>query len=771
MADARRNELETQVLSLLQNNGTTAYRPKEIARKLSLSDNASYDLFLDILDDLVGSGRISREKGGRVQFRPARRANETTGLLQVTAQGHGFVTAEDGSSLFVPPGRLGTALDRDRVRVAIGAAPAPGGPHDRPKLREAEVMEVLERTRATAVGTFEKMGHFAFVRPDDPRLPRDIYVDSESFNGAKENDNVVVSIDRFDDPRASPEGRVLEVLGSADDPGIAILALAMSHGVRADFPPEVEREAEAIPVVIPPDVIATRLDLRSKPVFTIDPFDAKDFDDAIHVLPLQNGNFEVGVHIADVAHYIVEGGAMDAEAYQRGTSVYLVDRTIPMLPEKLSNGVCSLRPLEDKLAYSVIMEVTPRGSVEGYEIRDTVIHSKARLSYEEAQGVIDGVDHPMAADILRANELGRALTKKRMREGSIDFDLPEVKVVLDERGDPVEVIRKERKESNRLIEEYMLLANRTVAEHAGRRLKRPTMYRVHDTPNPEKINTLAEYVQPFGYHLKTDDGVVTREELNRMLHHFKGHAEALVVETAAIQAMAKAVYSPENIGHFGLGFKHYSHFTSPIRRYPDLIVHRLLRAYAAGGDSASTDDLSRMGRHLSDREREAADAERDSVRLKQVEYAARHLGEVFDGVVVGVTKFGVFVQLNRLLVEGLVHVKEMEDDYWTYDPRRYLLVGANTHRVIRLGDAVRVQLVAASTALRRVDLRFWTGESRDERGRRGERGGKESASSKGRGDSGGHGRKEKRGKPGGKKGALKAGARAGAKSGRRGRKR
>jgi ribonuclease R len=757
MADDRpRDVLETQVLALLKNNGTTAYRPKEISKKLAITDHGTYQLFLDVLEGLVAAGKVVREKGGRVAFRPARRANETAGLLQVTAQGHGYVTAEDGASLFVPPGRLGTALDGDRVRVAVGAAPVGAAPGGGGKLREAEVLEVLERMRTSAVGTFEKMGHFAFVRPDDHRLPRDIYVDASAFNGATENDKVLVSIDAFDDPRGAPEGRVLEVLGPADDPNVAILALALAHGVRATFPEQVEREAEAISVEIPPEEVARRLDLRAKPVFTIDPFDAKDFDDAIHVLPLENGHFEVGVHIADVAFYVEEGGPIDAEAYRRGTSVYLVDRTIPMLPEKLSNGVCSLRPHEDKLAFSVIMEVTPRGIVKGYEIRDSVIYSYARLTYEEAQGVIDGAEHPMAEDVRRANELARVLTKKRLREGSIDFDLPEVKVVLDERGEPVEVIRKERKESNRLIEEYMLLANKVVAEHVGRRLKKPMVYRVHDVPNVEKITTLAEYVKAFGYYLPTEGGVVTREELNKMLLHFKGHPEALVVETAAIQSMAKAVYSPDNIGHFGLGFRHYSHFTSPIRRYPDLIAHRLLRAYAAGTDGPTADDLRRMCKHLSDREREAAEAERDSVKLKQVEYAAKHLGEVFDGVVVGVTKFGAFVQLTRLLVEGLVHVKEMEDDYWTYDPRLYVLVGANTRRVIRLGDQVRVQLVAASTALRRVDLRFWTGE---EGGRRAPGGGWAARDER---------RGERRG--GGGRGNPKGGAKAGAKGARRGRR-
>jgi len=740
--------LEQQVLDLLRNNGTTAFRPKEISRKLNITDHATYQRFLEVLDGLVAADRVTREKGGRLKHRAPERPNQVAGMLQVTAQGHGYVTAEDGRSLFVPPGRFGVALDGDKVRVAVGAMPVEGG-----RLREAEVLEVLERVRKSTVGTFEKMGHFAFVRPDDPRLPRDVYVADADFNGAKENDKVVVSIDRFDDPKGAPEGRVLEVLGSADDPNVAVLALAMARGVRARFPEQVEQEAEAISVEVPQDEVARRLDLREKPIFTIDPFDAKDFDDAIHVVPLAGGSFEVGVHIADVAHYVREGQPMDGEAYLRGTSVYLVDRTIPMLPEKLSNGVCSLRPNEDKLAFSVIMEVSVRGIVKGYEIRDSVIHSHARLTYEEAQGVIDGAEHPMAEDVRRSNELARVLTKKRMNEGSIDFDVPEVKVILDERGEPVEVIRKERQESNRLIEEYMLLANRIVAEHVGKKLKRPMVYRVHDAPDVERMNNLAEYVKAFGYYLQTEGGVVTRAELNKLLTHFKGHPESLVVETAAIQSMAKAVYSPDNIGHFGLGFSWYSHFTSPIRRYPDLIAHRLLRLYATGQAGPTVEDLRRMSKHLSDREREAAEAERDSVKLKLVEYAAKHLGEVFDGVVVGVTKFGVFVQMTRLLVEGLVHVREMEDDFWQYDPKRYVLVGANSRRVIKLGDPVRVQLVAASTSLRRVDLRFWDGKERPERGY----GGRD-------------GRREGKGAPKGARGNPKGGAKAGAKTARRGRR-
>lgn len=722
MADARsRAILKQQILALL---GSHAFRPKEIAKALNVKDNARFKLFLDVLHELDEASLVERVKGGRYQHRKKQRASTAEGHLTVNPGGFGFVTVEGmDADVYVPQHRMKTALDGDRVRIAL-AAPARGGRgEDR---REGEVLDVLERGRKEAVGTFDRMGYFAFVKPDDPRLTRDVYVPKEAFNGAVEGDKVVVSIDAFDDPKAAPEGRVLEVLGPASDPRVAVLAVARAHGAPSDFPKEVEHEAAQIPVAIPAKEIARRLDLRKKRVFTIDPVDAKDFDDAIHIERLENGDFALGVHIADVSHYVPEGTPLDDEAFARGTSTYLVDRVIPMLPEALSNGVCSLRPREDKLTFSCLMTVSPRGVVRDYRIAETAIHSHERFTYEEAQAILDGEtqDHPLRDDVLLAAGLARTLTRKRIQAGAIDFDLPEVRVVLDDEGRPVEVVRVARKEANRLIEEFMLLANRTVAEEVGRKKKRPFVYRVHDVPNAEKIKTLADYVRAFGYQLTVTDGAVDRKDLNALLHHVKGTAEEPVIETAAVQAMAKAVYSPHNVGHFGLGFSHYTHFTSPIRRYPDLIAHRLLKHYAlpsvegSGGEAAATEALAGRCKHLSERERTAADAERESVKLKQVEYVARHLGDAFDGVVVGVTNFGVFVEMTALLTEGLVHVRDMTDDFWEYDARQYALIGTRTRRRIKLGDAVRVQVAAANVETRKVDLLFVDREAEKPRTRR-----------------------------------------------------
>ncbi|HEX8384647.1 MAG TPA: ribonuclease R, partial [Rubricoccaceae bacterium] len=631
----------------------------------------------------------------------------------------GFVALDEGGpDVYIRASRMRTAFHGDRVRVAIAAATR--GRPDPEDRREGEVVEVVERVRAQTVGTFTTSGAAGWVRPDDVRLTHDVYVPRDEWNGATAGDKVVVSIDRFDDPKAAPEGRVLSVLGRADAPGVDVLALALALGIRSDFPAEVEAEAGRIPPGVTAAEAERRLDLRSYPIYTIDPEDAKDFDDAIHTRDLGDGRTEVGVHIADVSHYVREGTMLDAEAYARATSTYLVDRVIPMLPEALSNGVCSLRPHEDKLTYSCLMTVEPDGTVSDYEIAETVIHSVHRFSYEGAQAVLDGgtpenVTAPMTPEtlteeVLRAGRLAEVLTAKRLREGAIDFDVPEVRVRLDDQGVPVEVVTKERKPANRLIEEFMLLANRAVAEWASTR-DRALVYRVHDQPDRERIAALADYVRPFGHTLKHNEGAIERTALNALLREIKGSPEAPVIEQAAVRAMAKAVYSPRNIGHFGLGFADYAHFTSPIRRYPDLIAHRLLKRYHAGAPSADEETLEVQAKHCSDREREATEAERESVRMKQVEYAAQHVGESFDGVVVGATKFGVFVQLTLLMVEGLVHVREMEGDFWEYDPKRYALVGRQSGRRIRVGDACRVRLVAADVASRRVELVFeaWPG--------------------------------------------------------------
>ena len=702
MADNRpADALRAQVLTLLSKHPDRAYRAKEISKTLGIKNHGRYQTLLEVVDDLRDSGEVARANGGRIQHQGAQ--NEAVGVLSVAQQGFGFVKTDDDREFFVRPRRMRTALHGDRVRVAL-AAEKRRQPAD--QKREAEVLEVVERGRAQTVGTFSTTGKSGWVVPDDKRIHHDIYVNRDDWNGAEPGDKVVVTIDSFTDPKAAPEGTIVSVLGPADAPGVDVLALAMAHGAPSDFPKEVENAAAQIEPGITKKEVARRLDLRDAPVFTIDPEDAEDFDDAIHTRDLGHGMTEVGVHIADVSHYVPEGGTIDLEAVERATSTYLVDRVIPMLPEALSNGVCSLRPREDKLAYSCIMTVDGGGNVHSWDIVETVIHSKERFTYDGAQAVLDGASHDLEGEVRRAGDLAATLTKKRMSEGAIDFDVPEVRVKLDVDGQPVDIYEKERKPANRLIEEFMLLANQAVAKEASKRGV-PFVYRIHEPPDRERIQALADYVKTFGHKLPNKEGEVDRADLNALLREVKGTPEAPIIEQAAIRSMSKAVYSPDNEGHYGLGFEHYAHFTSPIRRYPDLIAHRILKRMQdqAKGKIPTVDALEDVSKHCSDREREAAEAERESVKLKQVEYAAQHLGDEFDGVVVGVTKFGVFVQMRPLLVEGLVHVREM-DGYWEYDDRRYVLVSKDSGRRIQVGVPCRVRIEAADPETRRVDLAF-----------------------------------------------------------------
>lgn len=710
------DELRHEILQFLREHPNSAHRSGDIAKGLNIEDNDTYLRFCDVLAEM--SARNLIEQKGRKYKHTGQNAHRI-GILKCNEQGFGFVQAVDTEEeFFIREPHMGEALHGDLVRVAVAARAADD------KKRECEVVDVVERRRTQVVGTFHHRGNFAFVVPDDRRILQEVYVSSDDFGGAKDGEKVVVSIDRFDSRKASPEGRVLRVIGSADDPNVRVLSLAMSMDVKSDFPAAVEKEADQIPTEIPSREVDRRLDLREKSIFTIDPVDAKDFDDAIHIDRLDNDNYEVGVHIADVSHYVEPDTAIDKEALERATSVYLVDRTIPMLPEKLSNKVCSLRPKEDTLAFSVIMEITPHGTVTDYDIRETVIHSNQRLTYDRAQDYIDGgyPDDPVASDIVQANRLAKTLTKKRLREGAIDFGSDEVQVILDDNGMPQDIIRKERMEANRLIEEFMLLANRTVASHIGAAARRqggtngtptdgrseplPFIYRVHDSPDGDKIQQLAEYVRVFGHRLPLTDGNVHSEDLADLIEDIKGEPEEQVIVRAALRAMSKAEYAVGNIGHYGLGFDYYTHFTSPIRRYPDLLVHRLLKRYATGDTPPSVEDLASRCKHCSEQERNAEEAERESVKLKQVEYVQEHVGDVFEGVVSGVTKFGVFVELTELLVEGLVHVRDMDDDYYVYDESTYTMRGENTGKSYRPGDSVAVKIVGADVDSREIDLLF-----------------------------------------------------------------
>ncbi len=687
------------ILSFLKDHPDRSFRDHEIAQELELDDNQRFLQFGRTLERLVEAELIERD-GEKFTHKAIERG--TIGVLSAHPRGFGFVTdVETDEEYFIREPHMGTALHGDLVRVAVGAQQSPD------KKRECEVLEVEERRRTRVVGTFRPQGSHAIVQPDDNRILQDVIVAKDAYNGAKNGNKVVVSIDQFTDRRASPEGRILQVLGDADDPNVQVLSLAMSMDVRTDFPEPVQREADAIRTSIPQSEIKRRRDLRDAFIFTIDPDDAKDFDDALHIRKTRNGTWEVGVHIADVSHYVKPDTAIEEEAMERATSVYLVDRTVPMLPEKLSNELCSLRPNEDTLAFSCIMELNKQGELVDYSFEETVIHSKRRLTYDEAQAFING-DNPndeAALPVKRAHSISSMLTKNRMEGGGIDFGTDEVKVVLDDDGHPVDIVVKDRMPANRLVEEFMLLANRTAARHvADTDNPKPFIYRVHDTPDAERIQKLSNYVEVFGHELPLTDGNATPADLGALIDAIKDQPEEIVITRAALRAMSKAVYTTKNIGHYGLNFPYYTHFTSPIRRYPDLMVHRLLKRYLRGGSAADQEFLEERCEYCSEKERDAESAERESVKLKQVEYAQAHIGDEFKGVVSGVTKFGVFVELNDLLVEGLAHVRDMDDDYYVYDEETYTMRGKNKGTTYRPGDTVNVRIVSANIDKREIDL-------------------------------------------------------------------
>jgi ribonuclease R len=706
------DEIRRDILQLLQNNGHRSFRPKEIARKLGLSEQSRYRASRKIMEELAESGLIEKVKGGRFSFRPARPLLE--GVLSVHRDGYGFVSVEgEARDYFVRSRRMKNALDGDRVEIGR-AAPRRGDSR-----REAEIVRVLERGRKTIVGTFRDFDDFRVVVPDDPRIQHEIYVSKERSGGASDGYKVVASIDQFEDHRGAPHGSVLEVLGPGDDASVQTLSVAIGAGVRTSFPDAVLKETNGATSTIPKSELKRREDLRSYVIFTIDPNDARDFDDAIHIRELGNGRLELGVHIADVSHYVVPGSATDIEALERGTSVYLVDRVIPMLPENLSNQVCSLRPDEDRLAFSCIMELTRDGTITGHRVAETVIRSKRRLTYDEAQTIIEAGESgedPLSGDLSILADLTKNLIEVRRKKGSIDFDLPEIKVVLDAEGSVEQIIPRVRLLAHRLVEECMLAANRTVAERMAALKDTPFVYRIHDHPDRERIKQLSTYVRAFGLQLPHEEGRVEPRDLNALLTAVKGTPREPIIEEAALRAMAKARYSPDNIGHYGLALSYYTHFTSPIRRYPDLLVHRLIKRQLEGaGPKEKFDRLKSICDLTSERERVGVEAERASVRMKQVTYAVRHVGESFSGVIRGVTRFGIYVLLTELLVEGMVHVRDMKDDYYEFDERAFALRGDRSRKMYRPGDAVRVILAAARTETSEIDLVFPPSSERNER--------------------------------------------------------
>ncbi|MFQ5824132.1 MAG: ribonuclease R [bacterium] len=694
-----------EVERILSENPHRTFKAKELARRLGIKEY-DYLEFRDSLRKKAAEGQIAKYK--RNQYGILKRATILEGELHVKTQGYGFLITEDGKKdVFISQKNMGTALNKDMVRVQLFA-------QSKGKSPEGRIVEVVKRTRQNIVGTYRKTKHYGFVAPDDIKLTHDIFIhDADNLN-AKSGQKVVVKIEHWQDKRLNPEGVIVEVLGFPDEPGVDVISVVKSFDLLTTFPKNVEKEAEAIPEIIPEEEMSRRLDLRAEECFTIDPEDAKDFDDAVSIKIFENGNYELGVHIADVSYYVKENSALDKEALKRGTSIYLVDRVVPMLPEKLSNQICSLRPNQDRLAFSCIIEVSPKGKVIKYQIVESVIRSKFRFNYEEVQEIIKNKNYasPFAHEIFQIYELSQILTKRRQKLGSLDFDLPEVKVKLDENGFPIELKKRERLDSHRLIEEFMLLANQTVTEHIALHLRGngrvpPFIYRIHEEPDKEKMDDFKKFVRALGHPIDPNKKV-TAKLLSQFLDGVRGVPEEFLIEDLMLRSLMKAKYSTNNVGHFGLGFKHYTHFTSPIRRYPDLAVHRLLKEYNRGFNYKLTKEkkskLEYIAKISSEREIVAMDAERESVKMKQVEYMKRHLGDEFNGIISGVVPFGIFVEITDLLVEGLVHISDLEDDYYFHDEKNYQLIGQNTQNTYRLGDPVKVRVVQVDTDKRVVDF-------------------------------------------------------------------
>ncbi len=693
-------DMLARVVEFFNQDRKRAFNYKQVAHGVGATTTPQKQMVFEMLETMAEQDFLIEVAPGK--YKSNSRGTEVTGHFERRANGKNHVVTDDDHTIFIAERNSMRAMNGDKVRVLVYAKRRG---HD----AEGEVVEIIERNPQLFVGTLEVQKHFAFLLVDSKVMANDIFIPKGALKGGKNGDKAVVRLTEWPERARNPYGEVVDILGPAGENNTEIHAILAEYGLPYTYPEAVEKAANKIPDEIPADEIARREDFREVLTMTIDPRDAKDFDDALSIRRLASGNWEVGVHIADVSYYVKPGSIIDKEAEKRGTSIYLVDRTIPMLPEHLCNGICSLRPDEDKLAFSCIFEMNDNAEVIQSRIARTVIRSKRRFAYEDAQAIIETGEGDYKEEVLTLNDLAQKLRKRRFEHGSINFDRHEVKFEIDETGKPVGVYFKVSKEANKLIEEFMLLANRTVAEFVGKAQKgrkpKAFVYRIHDLPDPDKMTSFAAFITRFGYKLRTEGSKSELSKgINSLLLKVQGRPEENLVETVAIRAMAKAIYTTVNVGHYGLSFDYYTHFTSPIRRYPDLMVHRLLERYMAGGRSVNEQALERECKHASEMEQLAATAERASIKYKQVEYMSERLGEEYDGVISGITEWGLYVEISENKCEGLVPIRDLEDDYYEFDEKNYCLTGRRKHRVYRLGDSIRIQVARANLERKQLDF-------------------------------------------------------------------
>jgi ribonuclease R len=700
------NSFVNTVLNVFVQNPYNGYNFRQLSHHLGISDKVSKQLVKDIIVDLASSQKIIELKRGKYKLNPSSikeiSQHTVTGIVDMKQTGKAYIITDDVvDDVYVAANNTYHALNGDKVKVRLF-------PLRKGRKLEGKISEIIERKKKQFVGIIEVSKKYAFFLPDDTSIPVDIFIPLSNLNGAKNGNKAIARITDWPEHSKNPFGEIIEVLGNPGEHEVEMQSILADFDFPLRFPEKVLREAEKIPDTIPAGEVKKRKDFRNVFTLTIDPEDAKDFDDALSLQKLANGNWEVGVHIADVSYYVKPGTAINKEAYERGTSVYLVDRVIPMLPEKLSNAVCSLHANEDKLCFAAVFELDENAKVLNEWYGRTIINSDFRFNYDEVQQILDGADNEFQENIIILDKLAKKLRENRFKNGAIAFSSQEVKFKLDEKGKPIGAYIKEQMDSNRLIEDFMLLANRKVAEKIGvkhgRQEPRTFVYRVHDMPNPEKLQTFSEFVGKLGYQLQIGSRKSISTSLNQLFSDIKGKGEENMIESIAVRTMAKAEYSISNIGHYGLAFNYYTHFTSPIRRYPDLMVHRLLDMYLNGSHSVNPVEYEEMCKHTSEMERKALEAERASIKYKQAEYLLDKVGMEFNGLISGVSKWGIFVELDGNKCEGMVSLKYMEDDFYFLDEENYRVIGHQLGKEFKLGDLIRIRVKRIDLAKKQMDF-------------------------------------------------------------------